>query len=746
CRACRPHGVSDGLCAILRPFIGYSFIMIRLLQSGKFWLRFAVYGTLAAAAAAFGLYFLLHHLFDGRRIQALADDAVRGTSRTVRFSTDIGRSWLPRPTLTLRDVAVSKPNSRADAVHIGEMRIGLSWRSLWNGAEIEKWVLQNADAELTRRADGSWSLQDLWQPRGRAWHVNRLIVENSRINLHLPEGGYRTERFHLNMEQSAEAGRVFRISGLTRRNGGLPLNWKSSGTAAPSGNGWLLPALHLEAELPFQNGTARVAADADVVWQPQQNAAQAKNVNLRADSAYRQFHLTARSPLVLWKDNHISTAEINSVFTAGNDDSHWDGSFSLSRVSLRPSVATVGEFNLNGSHKNASRQTTFGLSGPLVWQKNTLLESNRLVLTTHQDNVKAAPRPRLISRMEGRFAMNGSRNWQLDLKGLFDRQHAALSARYTAAADAAPAKLTAELDTGKISLAPYWNDLQAQGGNSFPALFSHALMPHIEAAVRIGGLTLPGLQIDDLQTTLRADTRRIALTNFSAGLYGGRTEGGISIANTSPPVYHLQQNAQGVQIRPLLQDLLGYHGISGSGDAVLDLTAEGSDRAGLTQTLNGSLQLNISNGAWLGVDMANFLRNLRNNAADDGKTRSEQVQTPFSSFSLNSEISAGIGRHEHAELESDAFSITSSGQTDLNTQTVSENVLIRNNTNPNAKPIPIKISGPVANPSVTLDYNRLTSGLATPEEKQRALAETLREQWQWLNTPPKTAGESANKR
>ncbi|MDO4906649.1 AsmA family protein [Neisseria sp.] len=716
--------------------------MTRLLQSGKFWLRFAVYGTLAAAAAVSGLYFLLHHLFDGRRIQALADEAVRGTGRTVRFSTDIGRSWLPRPTLTLRDVAVSKPNSRADAVHIGQMRIGLSWRSLWNGAEIEKWVLQNADAEITRRADGSWSLQDLWRQRGGTWRVNRLIVENSRISLHLPEGSYRTERFHLNTKQTAEAGGIFQSSGTTRRNNGLPLNWKGSGTASWSDNGWLLPALHLEAGLPFRNGTARAAADADVLWQPQQNTLRVENISLRADSTYRQFHLTARSPLVLWKGSHISTAEINSVFSAGSSNSRWDGSFSLSRVSLRPSVATVGGFNLNGSHRNASRQTTFGLSGPLVWQKNTLLESDRLVLATRQDNIKAAPHPRLNSRMEGRFSMDGGRNWQLDLKGLFDRQHAALSARYTASAAAAPAKLTAGLNAGRISLAPYWNDLQAQGGGLLSPFLNHPLMPHIEADIRIGGLTLPGLQIDDLQTTLHADSRRIALTGFSAGLYGGRTEGGISIANTSPPVYRLQQNAQGVQIRPLLQDLLGYHNISGSGNAVIDLTAEGSSRAGLTQTLNGSLQLNISDGAWLGVDMANFLRSLRNNTSGSGQTRNEQVQTPFSSFSLNSEISAGIGRHEHAELKSDAFNITGSGQTDLNTQTVSENMLIRNNANPNAKPIPIKISGPADNPSVTLDYNRLTSGLSSPEEKRQAVADILREQWQWLSAVPKneTAG------
>lgn len=706
--------------------------MIRLFQSGKFWLRFAVFGSLAAAAVVLGLHFLLLQLFDARRIQALADDAVRGSGRTVRFGANIGRSWLPRPTVTLRHVSLSRPNGGADTLHVGEMRIGLAWRSLWNGPEIEKWVWKNAEAEIARRADGSWSIQDLWRRQNAgAVRVNRLIIENSRISLHLPEGSYLTSRFYLNTEQ-VDTGRLFRSGGHTRRSGGVPFAWSAAGTAQQAGAQWRLPALHIEANVPFQKGHTKIAADADVVWQPQQQTVQFENLSLRADSTYRKLHLAARSPSVLWKDSSLSAGEINGVFTA---DGGWDGTLSASRLSLQPGVATAGKFHLNANHKNTAWQTTVNLSGPLLWHENTLLESDRLVLNTSQSSLKAAPRTRLAAKMEGHFALHGGRNWQLDLKGLFDRQNAEISARYTAADGKNPAKLAAELDFQKIALTPYWHDLQAQSGGLLPALLGHRLMPQTEAAVRIGSLTMPGLQIDDLHTTLHADQRHIALTGLSAGLYGGRTEGGLIIANTEPPAYRLQQNAQGVQIRPLLQDLLGYHGISGSGNAVIDLSAEGSSRSSLTQTLNGSLQLNISDGAWLGVDMAGFLKNLRNGNGG----RSGLVQTPFRRFSLNSEIRAGIIRHEHTELEADTFSITGSGETDLNSQTVSENVLIRNTANPSAKPVPIKISGPVSNPSVTLDYNRLTFGLATPEEKQRALAETLREQWQWLNSPPRTA-------
>jgi asmA family protein len=90
-------------------------------------------------------------------------------------------------------------------------------------------------------------------------------------------------------------------------------------------------------------------------------------------------------------------------------------------------------------------------------------------------------------------------------------------------------------------------------------------------------------------------------------------------------------------------------------------------------------------------------------------------------------------------LFSEHLYIVSNGYTDLNTQELSEDLLIRNTLNPSAKPIPLKIRGNVANPSVTLDYNRITHGLNNPKEKQKALEQTLREQWHWLNPERKQA-------
>ena len=75
-------------------------------------------------------------------------------------------------------------------------------------------------------------------------------------------------------------------------------------------------------------------------------------------------------------------------------------------------------------------------------------------------------------------------------------------------------------------------------------------------------------------------------------------------------------------------------------------------------------------------------------------------KTPFHHFTLNSEIEKGISHHINTELFSDSLHVVSSGYTDLNTQKLSENLLISNVLQPKNKPIPLKIGATAVNVGV----------------------------------------------
>lgn len=701
--------------------------MIRLLHSGKFWLKLAAFCILAAILATIGLNVLLRHVFSTDQVRRHTEAFIRKTGRTINFDRSVGRSLLPRPTLTLKNVVISTPDGNHPAILIRETKIGFAWSALWSdNAPIEKWVVSGADTTLEQTPDG-WNLQDLWQqPAGST--PNRLIIESSRINVRLPQGSYKIENFGLNTQRPEAGGRPFKING-TLQHDTLPLRWQGNGIWRTSGGNWETPSFHLEAAGRLNDHTLTVSTDSALLWQPQSSTLQARNFNLRADSSFHNLHLTAQSPLITLRNNHLSLNALSSAFTAGTSESRWDGSLELDKVSLRPSIAVLDNFKFNAGHKTEQQYTTFTLSGPAIWQRSKGAFSDGLRINTHQDTLVKAPRPRFISAFEGSFSMPDLNHWQGQFKGLFDRQPAALTVRYAAEPEQQP-RLEAGIALSKLSLTPYWDDLQTHSSKAYPGFLSRSGAPAIEAQIKIDAITLPGLQLDNVETLLSADKDHIALSNFKAGLYGGKTEGGISMANTEPPSYHLQQNAQGVQVRRLLQDLLTVNSISGTGDAVIDLTARGQDRTSLTKTLKGTLTLNVSNGAWLGIDIDNIMQS---GTISRRGHNGEIPRTPFRRFSLTSTIDQGISRHFNTEVTSDSLLIVSNGFTDLGKQELSEEMLIRNARNPKAKPIPLKINGPINNPSITIDYSRLTNGLSTPAEKQKALENTLKEQWQWLN-------------
>lgn len=699
-----------------------------LLKSGKLWLKTAVFATVLSACAAVGLYASVYTLFTPERIESATQNALRETGRNIRFSRDIRRSWFPRPTVILKNVAITRPQSTQTAVHIKETRIGLSWSSIWNDSPvIEKWIVEGADMTLTRTEDGKWNLQDLWQPSKHSVAFNRLIVEDSTLNIRIADRTHTIDKFYLNLRSGSPDGRRFQTGGSLRRSD-HPVLWKGSGFFQSSETGWNIPNLQWEAAASDKENRLSADGSGTWTWSSENSTLQAGNLSLRTDHPATAFHLTAQIPRLSLKNNVLNIPTLNGAFTAGKTESQWNGSFKLDKAGIRTSVATLENLEFNASHKNTRHQTNFTLNGALLWQQNKGLQSSSLNLTTLQDTVNRLPNSRFISRLNGSFNWDGKDGWQGDFKGTFDRQPLAVVFKYRTREGQKPL-----LETGialkKLSLLPYWDDLQANSGSGYPEILDRPHAPEIDASIKIGNVQIPGLQLDSVETLLNADQEHIALSHFKAGLYGGRTEGGISMANATPPAYHLQQNAQGVQIQPLLQDLFGFHSFSGNGDAIIDLTARGSDRKQLLQSLKGSLTLNILNGAWHGIDMDHILKNGISAKQPDSRT----AQTPFHRFALTSEIENGISRHINTELFSDHLHVVSNGYTDLNTQELSEDLLIRNAINPSAKPIPLKIRGNVANPSITLDYNRLTRGLNSPAEKQKALEQTLREQWQWLN-------------
>ncbi|MCH8695398.1 AsmA family protein [Neisseria gonorrhoeae] len=687
----------------------------------KYRLKYAVAVLTMLLLAAVGLHASVYHTFTPENIRSRLQQSIAHTHRKISFDADIRRRLLPRPTVILKNLTITEPDGGRVAVSVKETKIGLSWKNLWSDRiQVEKWVVSGADLALTRDRNGAWNIQDLFDGAKHSASVNRIIVENSTVRLNFLQQQLILKEISLNLQSPDSSGQQFESSGiLVWRKLSVP--WKSRGLFLSDGIGTPeISPFHFEASTSLDGHGITISTTGSPSVRFNAGGADAAGLGLRADTSFRNLHLTAQIPALALKNNSIKTGTVNGTFTAGGEYARWDGSFKLDKANLHSGIANIGNAEISGSFKTPRLQTNFSLGSPLVWSRDNGLDAPRLHISTLQDTVDRLPQPRFISRLDGSLSIPNLQNWNAELNGTFDRQPVAAKFKYTR--EGAP-RLEAAAALQKLNLAPYLDEFRQQNGKIFPDILGR-LSGNVEAHLKIGSIQLPGLQLDDMETYLHADKDHIALSRFKSGLYGGHTEGGISIANTRPATYRLQQNASNIQIQPLLQDLFGFHSFSGNGDAVIDLTASGENRKQLIRSLQGSLSLNISNGAWHGIDMDSILKN--------GLSGKISGSTPFYRFTLNSEISDGISRHIDTELFSDSLYVTSNGYTNLDTQELSEDVLIRNAVHPKNKPIPLKITGTVDKPSITVDYGRLTGGINSRKEKQKILEDTLLEQWQWL--------------
>ncbi|EMU1719884.1 TPA: AsmA family protein [Neisseria gonorrhoeae] len=687
----------------------------------KYRLKYAVAVLTMLLLAAVGLHASVYRTFTPENIRSRLQQSIAHTHRKISFDADIRRRLLPRPTVILKNLTITEPDGGRVAVSVKETKIGLSWKNLWSDRiQVEKWVVSGADLALTRDRNGAWNIQDLFDGAKHSASVNRIIVENSTVRLNFLQQQLILKEISLNLQSPDSSGQQFESSGiLVWRKLSVP--WKSRGLFLSDGIGTPeISPFHFEASTSLDGHGITISTTGSPSVRFNAGGADAAGLGLRADTSFRNLHLTAQIPALALKNNSIKTGTVNGTFTAGGEYARWDGSFKLDKANLHSGIANIGNAEISGSFKTPRLQTNFSLGSPLVWSRDNGLDAPRLHISTLQDTVDRLPQPRFISRLDGSLSIPNLQNWNAELNGTFDRQPVAAKFKYTR--EGAP-HLEAAAALQKLNLAPYLDEFRQQNGKIFPDILGR-LSGNVEAHLKIGSIQLPGLQLDDMETYLHADKDHIALSRFKSGLYGGHTEGGISIANTRPATYRLQQNASNIQIQPLLQDLFGFHSFSGNGDAVIDLTASGENRKQLIRSLQGSLSLNISNGAWHGIDMDSILKN--------GLSGKISGSTPFYRFTLNNEISDGISRHIDTELFSDSLYVTSNGYTNLDTQELSEDVLIRNAVHPKNKPIPLKITGTVDKPSITVDYGRLTGGINSRKEKQKILEDTLLEQWQWL--------------
>ncbi|MFW5635164.1 MAG: AsmA family protein [Thermodesulfobacteriota bacterium] len=198
----------------------------------------------------------------------------------------------------------------------------------------------------------------------------------------------------------------------------------------------------------------------------------------------------------------------------------------------------------------------------------------------------------------------------------------------------------------------------------------------VNGDARIGKLKAAGAEIQDMRLKIFGENGIFRLDPLTLNLYRGNIAAkGRADLRPEIPASEMDLKVEGVQVGPLLRDVMNQDLMEGATQAELSLNMEGMDPDRIKRTLNGQGLFVFKDGSIKGVDLTAMVRNVDTaftllGLKEGGSTPSSepgtsQTRTDFSELTLGFEIADGLVKIPEAALISPFIRATVSGRADL---------------------------------------------------------------------------------
>ena len=282
------------------------------------------------------------------------------------------------------------------------------------------------------------------------------------------------------------------------------------------------------------------------------------------------------------------------------------------------------------------------------------------------------------------------------------------------------------------------NDSNGKSGSgaSVPPPAAAALIPvqtirdlNINGLFKVQSLLVNGLAAQEASVKVVAKNGVLnseqSVKKFYNGSYAGKT---TVDARQNTPRISLKEQVSGVNIEPLMVDLMGESNISGVANIKAALTTRGNTVPAFKSALNGTAEFSFEDGTLKGIDIAALIK--QGEAVFKGDVSALAVQgtgeTAFANMSGTAQITNGLVKNQDLLLASPLINIKGKGTAHLVSEkldyqlTLQRTKALSEAEQADAKDlknilIPVNVSGTFAEPSIQLDAKAIV--LATQKEK-----------------------------
>ncbi len=261
-----------------------------------------------------------------------------------------------------------------------------------------------------------------------------------------------------------------------------------------------------------------------------------------------------------------------------------------------------------------------------------------------------------------------------------------------------------------------------------------------QGKLRIGQLGVAGLKMSDVQFSMNAGDGLVRLDPTQAKLYGG-THRGAYVIDARPDTARLTIDEQlaGVDFTPLFADLFDSKRLAGKGNLEANLTARGNNSDALKRTLDGTVALDVADGAVRGADLWYELRRAR--ALWERQPPPSQPsagETKFRALKATAVADDGVIENRDLIIDAEYVKVTGQGTLEVPTQKIDYRLVANVYKVPpegagaemqslRATEIPVRVSGTLADPKIRPDLQAQAKAKVQEkiEEKKGELMEKL---------------------
>lgn len=324
--------------------------------------------------------------------------------------------------------------------------------------------------------------------------------------------------------------------------------------------------------------------------------------------------------------------------------------------------------------------------------------------------------PKVLEKLaaSARFAYGGNVAKLSDLSVQLDDSKITGSAAIT---DLDTKALAFDLALDQIDLDRYLSPDEAASKPDKPVELPSEKLKALDANGRlsIGRARVAGIDLTQVQFTVRAKDGVIRLNPLKAQLYGGQDEGDVTYdVSGKVPGVRLTQRMTGVDVAKVLKATIKSDRLSGRANLAMKLAGQGSTSDALLKDLGGHVDMNVADGAVEGIDLWNDIG--RAQALFEKRPippASNSKRTQFDTLKASADIAGGVATMNDIDVASKNLRVTGTGTANLLTRAIDYRILVRLLKAPPGQgadlgklvlaDIPVTVTGTMADPKVRPD-------------------------------------------